>query len=132
MASAPAYCFSSMRLLASASRSEGSPACAAAAAPALAGRTGVPPVLIVFDVVLRLAVRGIDAQYRFIGFLGLGVPLLPRPLAPKLQIDSRGLVLHVFLQTEFCHALLRIEIGGVLADNLFVVLKVSFGFAFLG
>ena len=51
--------------------------------------------------------------------------------ATKLQIDTRGLVLHVFLQTEFCHALLRIEIGGVLADNLLVDVEGFFGLAFL-
>src|SRR4030095_3350720 len=92
MASAPAYCFSSMRLLASASRSGGSPAFVAATAPALAGRTGVPPVFLWCSMYCCAS---------------------------------------LFLQAGFCHALLRIEIGGVLTDNLLIDVEGFFGLAFL-
>ena len=84
-----------------------------------------------FDELLRLAVRGIDAQHRFVGFLGFGIPLLPRALTPELQIDPRGLILHVFLHAEFGNALLRVEIGRILADDLLVDIEGFFGFAFL-
>ena len=84
-----------------------------------------------FNELLRLAVRRIDAQHGFVGFFGFGIPLLTGTLSPELQVDSRCLILHVFLHAQFGHALLGIEIRGVLTYDFLVDIEGFFGLAFL-
>ncbi len=83
------------------------------------------------DELFGFAVGRIDAQDRLVRLLGLGIALLSRPFSPQLKVDFGGFVLHVFLQAEFRHTLLGVEVGGVLADDFLVDIERFFGFALL-
>ena len=77
-----------------------------------------------------LAVGRIDAQDSLIRVLRLRIPLLCRPFAPQLQVDFRGFVLHVFLQAQFRHPLLRIQVRGILCDDPPIDVQRVFAFTF--
>ena len=43
-----------------------------------------------------------------------------RSLTAQLEIDLGGFILEVFLETEFGHTLLRIQIGGILEHDFLI------------